>query len=108
MRGSRGPRLHPQNLGLLRWDFHFLELHQTRRGRQTHDGGESWCFLHATTTHLRGVEMVTNSVAPVVGDNGLILRTNDGGGACQPGPLLDLFVDGFESGKTSAWSAIVP
>lgn len=72
------------------------------------DGGETWCFLHATTSHLRGVEMVSNSVALVVGENGLILRTDDGGGACHPGPLVDLFVDGFETGDLSRWSASTP
>jgi photosystem II stability/assembly factor-like uncharacterized protein len=72
------------------------------------DGGESWCFLHATTSNLSGVEMVTNTVALVVGENGLILRTENGGGDCQTAPLTLLFADGFETGDTSRWSASTP
>jgi len=69
------------------------------------DGGETWCFLHATVRNLRGVEMVSNSIALVVGESGLILRTDTGGGDCQPAPLAFLFGDGFETGDVSQWSA---
>jgi len=72
------------------------------------DGGETWCFLHATLANLRGVEMVSNSIALVVGENGLILRTDNGGGDCQSAPLMLLFGDGFETGDLSRWSTSTP
>jgi photosystem II stability/assembly factor-like uncharacterized protein len=76
--------------------------------RRSVDGGESWCFLHATLDHLRGVEMISNSTAIVVGENGVMLRTDNGGGDCQAVPLHLVFGDGFESGTTSEWTAALP
>ena len=71
------------------------------------DAGETWCFLHAGTTDLRGVEMISNATAVAVGDNGTILRTDDTGGTCQAEPLL-LFADRFETGDTANWSSSYP
>jgi hypothetical protein len=49
--------------------------------------------------------MITNSTALVVGENGAILRTDDGGGECQAAALGSVFEDGFETGDLSLWSA---
>jgi photosystem II stability/assembly factor-like uncharacterized protein len=48
------------------------------------DNGATWCQLNAgTSVNLYGVDMVTNTEFIVGGENGLLLRTTDGGGSCD-------------------------
>ncbi len=48
------------------------------------NGGTSWCLLNGgTDADLYGVEAVSNAEYIVCGENGLLLRTTNGGGTCQ-------------------------
>jgi hypothetical protein len=55
-----------------------------------------------------GTLATLNSIAIVVGENGTLLRTDDGGGSCQAVALHVVFNDGFESGHVAMWSSAAP